>query len=129
MATPPSLLVLFLLSHSYPSSLGMSPCTLVSVMVIVWLLCVLVAIFRLSIFFSYSISICIHYFQLPVFLLGVVFCAGLLVDLFESDLFGVLIFVFFEYALDFRLGVSFYASAFRHRRHYIFRLSVRPPKA
>ena len=97
----------------------MSPCTLVSVMVIVWLLCGLAAVFRL----------CIHYFQLPVFLLGVVFCAGLLVDLFEFDLFGVLIFVFFEYALDFRLGVCFYASAFRHRRHYVFGLSVHPPKA
>ena len=65
----------------------MSPCTLVSVMVIVWLLCGLAAVFRLSIFFS------------------------------------------FEYALDFRLGVCFYASAFRHRRHYVFGLSVHPSKA
>ena len=49
IVTPPSSPVLFLLIHSYPSNLGMSPCTLVSVVVIMWLLCVLASVFMLSI--------------------------------------------------------------------------------
>ena len=48
IVTPP-LPVLFLLIHSYSSSLRMSPCTLVSVVVIMWLLCVLASVFMLSI--------------------------------------------------------------------------------
>ena len=49
IVTPPSSPVLFLLIHSYPSNWGMSPCTLVSVVVIMWLLCVLASVFMLSI--------------------------------------------------------------------------------
>ena len=65
------------------------------------------------------------------FFLGWFFVRVFLLTCLNLTFLGVLIhvFVFFEYALDFRLGVCFYASAFRHRRHYVFGLSVRPPKA
>ena len=99
-ATPP-LLCLFcscLSIHSYPSSLGRSPFTLVSVMVIMWLLCIPVAVFRLSIS-SYSICICIHYFQSLVFLLGWVFCAGLLLTCLNLNFFGSSLLYFLSMSL------------------------------
>ena len=91
-STPP-LPVLFLLIHSYPSSLSMSPCIFVSVMVIMWLLCVLVAVFRLPIFPVIRFAFAFIIFSLLYFFVGC-FCAGILLTCF--NLFEVFPVVFFS---------------------------------
>ena len=84
---PPSFPVLFLLIHSYPSSLGMSPCILVSVIVMIWLLCVLAAVFRQSIFLVIPFALAYILFILLSFFFGWFLCMFFFFDLFESDLF------------------------------------------